>query len=114
MAALVLLSIEYQREELRREIELRKKILREAFERDGRLVCAYCRREDLIPEMPSGRTRQPGNLATIDHVVPVSKGGAKFDRDNCVVSCYLCNQKKADKMENDFDGLPYRGHTCCV
>jgi 5-methylcytosine-specific restriction endonuclease McrA len=33
---------------------------------------------------------------TIDHGVPVSKGG-KSDLDNLKIACYPCNYKKADK-----------------
>lgn len=31
---------------------------------------------------------------TLDHVVPLSKGGAKHSIENIVMSCRLCNQKK--------------------
>jgi len=47
--------------------------------------------------MPGFGTRQASNLATIDHVRPVSKGGARYDVENCVVACYACNQSKKDK-----------------
>jgi len=35
--------------------------------------------------------------ATIDHVLPVSKGG-QTTWTNCVTSCHKCNSKKADKL----------------
>lgn len=35
-------------------------------------------------------------LATIDHVVPLSKGGDEKDEKNLKVACYPCNQRKAD------------------
>ena len=69
----------------------------EARERDGKLVCAYCGRDDLIPDVPESG-RQPANLATIDHIHPVSKGGGRFDKANVCIACYPCNQKKADKV----------------
>lgn len=34
---------------------------------------------------------------TIDHVVPVSKGGITSE-DNCVPSCYRCNSGKRDRI----------------
>lgn len=36
-------------------------------------------------------------LATIDHVVPLSKGGRPH-HDNEVLSCYACNQAKGNKF----------------
>jgi 5-methylcytosine-specific restriction endonuclease McrA len=33
---------------------------------------------------------------TLDHVIPVSKGGRK-DWDNIVTACKKCNQSKADR-----------------
>jgi 5-methylcytosine-specific restriction endonuclease McrA len=44
-----------------------------------RYTCVYC-----------GRRRRK---LTIDHVMPVSRGG-KNDFDNCVASCRSCNNKK--------------------
>ncbi len=35
-------------------------------------------------------------IATVDHVVPVSKGGERFDPENLVVCCNNCNQSKRD------------------
>lgn len=29
-----------------------------------------------------------------DHVVPVSRGGAEFDRSNVVAACYSCNNRR--------------------
>lgn len=56
-------------------------IRRRVIKRDG-LVCSYCK-----------------NLASpphVDHVVPVSKGGANDD-DNLCVACGPCNSAKRDK-----------------
>lgn len=41
-----------------------------------------------------------GKNATIDHVVPVSRGG-KSEYTNCVASCHECNNKKADKTPHE-------------
>lgn len=30
-------------------------------------------------------------LAQVDHIVPLGKGGAKYDKDNCRPSCKPCN-----------------------
>lgn len=35
--------------------------------------------------------------ATLDHALPVSKGG-KTREDNCCLACFPCNQAKGDKV----------------
>jgi len=47
----------------------------------------------------SGRPLRPSE-GNIDHVIPVSKGGANT-WENCVLSCKQLNQKKADKTPNE-------------
>jgi hypothetical protein len=39
--------------------------------------------------------RVSNSTATIDHVIPVSRGG-KTSWDNCVTACSACNKKKKD------------------
>lgn len=41
----------------------------------------------------------PGSprYATIDHVIPLSKGG-RDHIENCALACATCNQEKADSM----------------
>ena len=97
MAALVLLGREFRKAEMVEWLTFRDELLDEAKARDGELVCHYCGRGDLVRELPD-YVKKSANLATIDHVVPVSKGGKKFEKSNCVVACSGCNQRKADKM----------------
>jgi len=52
--------------------------------RDG-FTCQYCR-----------ATRE----LTIDHVIPVSRGG-KSEFENCVAACKTCNGKKGDKLPSE-------------
>ena len=52
---------------------------------DGR--CAYCSR--------------PTNEPTLDHVIPVSKGGAHSD-DNAVLACPSCNHCKDDRTPQEW------------
>lgn len=47
--------------------------------------CMYC----------GGRTH-----LTIDHVIPISKGG-KSNFDNCVTSCQPCNNKKGNRIPSE-------------
>ena len=54
------------------------------FERDG-ACCAYCK----VPL--SLKT------ATIDHVIPVSKGGSRWSLANMVLACHACNNEKGDR-----------------
>ena len=58
-------------------------------------VCLYC--EDSV-------TR---NTATLDHVIPLSKGG-KTDWLNIVTACGKCNSIKANKMGIQPKYKPYR------
>lgn len=48
--------------------------------RDGH-KCVYCGSKDDL---------------TIDHVIPLSRGGSK-NQLNCVTACYFCNITKGDK-----------------
>ena len=75
----------------------------------GDLVCHYCGKVHLEiggrrPEDNGPNNKNP-NLATIDHVVPLSKGGNKYDESNLVVACKKCNKKKAAKDVNEFVSL---------
>lgn len=51
-----------------------------------RYTCVYCRR------------RQTG--LTIDHVIPVSRGG-RNDFENCVACCKPCNMRKGARTPNE-------------
>jgi 5-methylcytosine-specific restriction endonuclease McrA len=41
----------------------------------------------------------PITLLTVDHVIPISKGGPVFDIENMQLLCWQCHRKKT--MEND-------------
>lgn len=60
------------------------------YKRDG-WACVYCGKP-LIKD-----TRHPDTVPTIDHVVPISRGGAHII-ENCVTSCQSCNSKKHNKL----------------
>lgn len=55
------------------------------------LRCAYCE-EDCK------------SCATVDHLVPKSKGGGNT-LDNMVIACLNCNQTKGDKTVEEFKPL---------
>ena len=58
---------------------------RNVMVRDG-FVCAYCGTKD--------------KRLTIDHVIPVSKGG-KTSFENCVAACKNCNSTKNDRIPSE-------------
>lgn len=63
---------------------------------DYGMVCFYC-------AVPVFRTRYEDapNKVTIDHVVPISKGG-RTELSNLVICCKQCNQEKGSQ-----DFLPF-------
>lgn len=56
--------------------------------------CVYCH-DTMILEIGEKRT------ATIDHVIPRSKGGPNT-QDNVVAACSECNEKKGRKLPLNF------------
>ena len=63
----------------------------------GKLKCFYCGRSPLDSNCNNPYSNKA--KATIDHIIPLSKGGKEYDESNLVVACYKCNQKKGDKYE---------------
>lgn len=67
----------------------------------GVLVCYYCGRFPLVSNFHAPGVKDKFK-ATLDHVVPRSKGGKEFCEQNLVVCCHKCNQKKKDLMPGQF------------
>lgn len=63
-------------------------------QRDGKLFCHWCARE--VFRQP-GETRGHPHTATIDHVIPRSRGGTN-DLSNLVIACSPCNHKRGRSM----------------
>lgn len=80
-----------------RKIGFSRNYLSEIQRREGSLTCKYCHRPNLIIELEGMRVK---NIikATIDHIVPLSKGGLFFDFNNINVCCGKCNSRK-DSMD---------------
>lgn len=76
-----------------RWLAFRKKYLTKLLCILGHIECHYCKKDNLLIN-----TKDKDQLATLDHVIPVSKGGALWDHRNLVPACFTCNNKKADKM----------------
>lgn len=66
--------------------------------------CFYCGIKVVKP-----RGEKPkSNWATVDHVIPRSKGGTRSD-DNSVLACYRCNTLKGNKTLEEFEAELQRG-----
>jgi 5-methylcytosine-specific restriction endonuclease McrA len=88
-AALVLLNASLSEQERAEWNEFRLRVLRAST-----MTCEYCHKAELTEELMPGRGFFW--LATLDHVQPVSKGGAVYDLANLKVACFPCNKSKAD------------------
>lgn len=90
LAALVLLTSVYHRLEVEEWVNFRSEYLGQF----DVLECFYCGKTNLKAE-----TENKDELATVDHVVPLGKGGDRYDPDNLVVACFRCNNNKKDKVD---------------
>lgn len=68
---------------------------RAVMERDGN-ACRYCGRAVLLRWPIRGRPGRADDL-TLDHVVPLARGGSS-KRDNLVVACRACNAAKGSDL----------------
>lgn len=99
-AALVLLHEKYLRQlrnyppKWRIWLTFRNRFLNRKLKKES-LTCFYCGEKKL---KSNNKVVCPNKQATVDHVMPLSKGGKRFDEKNLVVSCRICNERKADKI----------------
>lgn len=78
-----------------KRIKFSRNYLNTVLKNKGILKCTYCGKVHLKIEEENMRVSH--NIkATIDHVVPLSKGGDIFDVFNIVVACSKCNSKKGN------------------
>ena len=67
----------------------------------GSITCTYCNKPNLVIEYEGMKV--PNRIkATIDHIVPKSKGGAVFDYNNITPCCGTCNNKKGSMSVEEF------------
>ena len=99
LAALVLLTkkLSPQPVSYKTWLKYRKWFLKQYLRKYKTLVCFYCGNGPLKSQADSNK-----ELATLDHVKPLSKGGERFHSSNLVVACYTCNSRKKDKDLDDF------------
>lgn len=70
---------------IKRLLFYRKRLRFAIFRRDG-FRCCYC-----------NRIVKDGAVLTLEHIVPLSKGGT-WSADNLLTACESCNQGKADSL----------------
>jgi 5-methylcytosine-specific restriction endonuclease McrA len=78
-------------------VKFRKSLLKQEEQNKGQLSCYHCGNYPLRK-----KSDKPKELATLDHIIPVSKGGDQFDRDNIVISCAPCNGMRGNKDLKSF------------
>jgi hypothetical protein len=82
-------------------LNFRNKFLkRKEKENKGNLVCFYCGKEHL--DTNTNNPNKKRAKATIDHYIPQSQNGGKFDENNIKVCCMSCNNYKKDLSPNQF------------
>lgn len=96
LACLIKLQREYKEIELKQWMMFKRRFL----SKFKILTCAYCGRSNLKRKGSQNLNGYKlGHLATIDHVIPISRGGNKFDESNCVIACAKCNQRKGNSIK---------------
>lgn len=60
---------------------------------EGKLICVYCQKPlEVYAETFKGNL--PSDYATIEHIVPISEGGLKYDESNFACACSSCNNRR--------------------
>ena len=74
------------------------KFLQHVLKQHGELHCEYCGKENLVIYDWCEKLNL-SDVATVDHFYPKSKyKDLKKNKDNLVISCYDCNNKKKDVL----------------
>jgi 5-methylcytosine-specific restriction endonuclease McrA len=77
----------------------KKKIAKLNLEKHGSYTCEICKRSPLTPGTGNQQDRKweaTGVLLTVDHIVPISRGG-KNGLYNLQVCCSQCNRNKGNQ-----------------
>jgi 5-methylcytosine-specific restriction endonuclease McrA len=73
------------------------------FKKDSK--CFYCRCETVMPNLEMHKSKTwPNNMATIDHYIPLKRGGADT-RDNKVLACQACNHDKFHLTHDEYKAV---------
>jgi 5-methylcytosine-specific restriction endonuclease McrA len=112
LAALLLLNLKLRENDKtcdwKQNRGFRKRYLAAFKKHHGVLFCEYCGKRPLLVD-GEGLTLKKGKilkefLATLDHIVPLSRGGAEFDPANIKLCCPQCNRDKDNKSIVEFAG----------
>lgn len=104
-AALILITRQYIRLDPEANPEInwqiykwrRKQVLKEHFAKYGKYICTYCKRDDLTEDIKQSNVRR----VTIDHIIPIGRGGRLTAKNNMTICCSACNNKKGDQILTD-------------
>ena len=61
----------------------------------GSLFCVYCMKKDLQIEY-EGMLINENQIATLEHIIPISHNGDIFNLDNVVCACGKCNHNRGN------------------
>jgi len=74
------------------------------------LTCGIC----LMP-IPPGIVNHEHPLApTIDHIIPISRGGRKMAKSNHQIAHHMCNRQKGNRLQAEFTEEMWFGLTAGV
>lgn len=69
-------------------------------------VCAECHGFiDITLPMNDENGKRNLMSVEVDHIVPISRGGAPYALENLQLTHTKCNRKKGAKMRSDYEGL---------
>lgn len=90
-------------------LKFRTKFLWQYKKVHNSFICEYCGR----PDLREAERKSDAWQVTLDHIIPLSKGGQMFDLTNLVICCTICNKikdsdslKKFEETNKDY----LRGH----
>ena len=72
----------------------RSQLIKEHFIQYGKYICIYCKRDDLTTEVKQSDPRR----LTIDHIVPLCRGGSLTSKSNMAICCSKCNNEKGSSL----------------
>lgn len=80
------------------QLKFNSEFLKESLEKNGELHCEYCGKDNLTIYEWCEKVNF-NDVATVDHFYPKSRyENLKKDKNNLIVSCYGCNNKKKDSV----------------